>query len=119
MPEIKRFGDFKLLMFFRTRTRHTSTSGCADFAAKIRIADGELLSGDAPSGVLRRARRWVERIARGTSSRGDPHARRGDEGDESASDGRRVRHVRFAGERRDRKLDLTGLIARSVHFAPL
>lgn len=27
--------------------------------------------------------------------------------------------VRFAGERRDRELDMTGLIARSVHFAPL
>jgi len=27
--------------------------------------------------------------------------------------------VRFAGERRERELDLTGLIARSVHFAPL
>jgi len=27
--------------------------------------------------------------------------------------------VRFAGERRDRTLDLTGLIARSGHFAPL
>ena len=27
--------------------------------------------------------------------------------------------VRFAGERRERSVDLTGLIARSVHFAPL
>jgi hypothetical protein len=27
--------------------------------------------------------------------------------------------VRFAGDRRERELDLTGLIARSVHFAPL
>jgi len=27
--------------------------------------------------------------------------------------------VRFAGDRRDHKLDMTGLIARSVHFAPL
>jgi hypothetical protein len=27
--------------------------------------------------------------------------------------------VRFAGERRERALDLTGLIARSSHFAPL
>jgi hypothetical protein len=31
----------------------------------------------------------------------------------------RVLRVRFAGDRRDWKLDLTGLIARSVHFAPL
>jgi DNA-binding XRE family transcriptional regulator len=32
---------------------------------------------------------------------------------------RRVLHVRFAGDRRDRKVDMTGLIARSIHFAPL
>lgn len=25
----------------------------------------------------------------------------------------------FAGERRDRELDMTGLIARNMHFAPL
>ncbi|HEX3500646.1 MAG TPA: hypothetical protein VHT04_15115 [Stellaceae bacterium] len=33
--------------------------------------------------------------------------------------GDRVLRVRFAGEQHDRKLDLTGLIARSTHFAPL
>jgi hypothetical protein len=33
--------------------------------------------------------------------------------------GDRILRVRFAGDRRDRELDLTGLIARSVHFAPL
>jgi DNA-binding XRE family transcriptional regulator len=33
--------------------------------------------------------------------------------------GARVLHVRFAGDRRDRRLDMTGLIARSVHFSPL
>src|SRR4051794_39910349 len=27
--------------------------------------------------------------------------------------------IRFAGEKRDRVLDMTGLIARSAHFAPL
>jgi hypothetical protein len=31
----------------------------------------------------------------------------------------RVLRVRFAGDRRDYKLDVTGLIARSAHFAPL
>jgi hypothetical protein len=31
----------------------------------------------------------------------------------------RVLRVRFAGERHERELDLTGLIARSTHFAPL
>src|SRR5271168_5198474 len=31
----------------------------------------------------------------------------------------RILHVRFAGDRRDHELDMTGLIARSVHFAPL
>jgi DNA-binding XRE family transcriptional regulator len=33
--------------------------------------------------------------------------------------GGRALQVRFAGERRDRRLDMTGLIARSLHFAPL
>jgi hypothetical protein len=33
--------------------------------------------------------------------------------------GGRVLRVRFAGDRRDRALDMTGLIARSAHFAPL
>jgi len=31
----------------------------------------------------------------------------------------RILHVRFAGDRLDRELDMTGLIARSAHFAPL
>lgn len=33
--------------------------------------------------------------------------------------GARSLRVRFEGERRDHELDMTGLIARSVHFAPL
>jgi len=33
--------------------------------------------------------------------------------------GGRVLRVRFAGDRHDHELDLTGLIARSMHFAPL
>lgn len=33
--------------------------------------------------------------------------------------GPRTLRVRFAGDRRERELDLTGLIARSLHFAPL
>jgi hypothetical protein len=31
----------------------------------------------------------------------------------------RILRVRFAGDRRDHELDMTGLIARSAHFAPL
>jgi hypothetical protein len=31
----------------------------------------------------------------------------------------RILRVRFAGEREDRELDMTALIARSAHFAPL
>jgi hypothetical protein len=30
-----------------------------------------------------------------------------------------VLRVRFAGDRRERQIDLTGLMARSTHFAPL
>jgi Protein of unknown function (DUF2442)/Helix-turn-helix len=33
--------------------------------------------------------------------------------------GPRALRVRFAGDRRERELDLTGLLARSTHFAPL
>ena len=60
MPESKRFGGFKLLMFFQDENPpHVHVKG-ADFAAKIRISNGDLLAGDAPGRVLRRARRWVE-----------------------------------------------------------
>lgn len=33
--------------------------------------------------------------------------------------GERILHIRLAGDRRDHGLDLTGLIACGVHFAPL
>jgi hypothetical protein len=60
MPEIRRFGGFKLLMFFQDENPpHVHVKG-PDFAAKIRISSGELLAGDAPKKVLREARRWVE-----------------------------------------------------------
>jgi hypothetical protein len=49
MPEIQRFGSFKLLMFFQDENPpHVHIKG-ADFAAKIRISNGELLA------VMRRA----------------------------------------------------------------
>ena len=60
MPEIKRFGGFKLLMFFQDAIRHTCISRAPTSRRRIRIANGDLLAGDAPSRVLRRARRWVE-----------------------------------------------------------
>jgi len=60
MQQIRRFGSFKLLMFFQGETPpHVHIKG-ADFAAKIRISNRELLAGDAPNRVLRQARRWVE-----------------------------------------------------------
>jgi hypothetical protein len=60
MPEIRRFGGFKLLMFFQDENPpHVHVKG-PDFAAKIRISSGDLLAGDAPKRVLREARRWVE-----------------------------------------------------------
>jgi hypothetical protein len=31
-----------------------------DFAAKVRISNGDLLAGEAPIKVLKQARRWVE-----------------------------------------------------------
>jgi hypothetical protein len=61
MPEIKRFGRFKLLMFFQDENPpHVHVKG-PDFAAKLRLSDGELIAGDAPNKVLREARRWIER----------------------------------------------------------
>jgi Domain of unknown function (DUF4160) len=60
MPEIKRFSNFKILMFFQDENPpHVHIKG-ADFAAKIRISNGDLLAGKAPSKVLNRARRWIE-----------------------------------------------------------
>ena len=60
MPEIRRFGSFKLLMFFQDENPpHVHIKG-AGFAAKIGISNGDLLAGNAPSKVLRQARRWVE-----------------------------------------------------------
>jgi len=60
MPDIRRFGSYKLLMFFQDENPpHIHIKG-ADFAAKLRIANGELLAGDAPGKILREARRWIE-----------------------------------------------------------
>jgi hypothetical protein len=60
MPEIKRFGGFRLLMFFQDENPpHVHIKG-ADFAAKLRISNGALLAGDAPNKVLRQARSWID-----------------------------------------------------------
>jgi len=60
MPEIKRFGGFKLVMFFQDENpSHVHIKG-PDFAAKMRISNGDLLAGDAPNRVVKQARRWVE-----------------------------------------------------------
>ena len=60
MPQIKRFSGFKLLMFFQDENPpHVHIKG-PDFAAKMRIADGGLIAGDAPNKVLRQARQWLE-----------------------------------------------------------
>ena len=60
MPQIARFGSFKLLMFFQDENPpHVHIMG-SDFAAKLRISNGDLLAGAAPNKILRQARRWVE-----------------------------------------------------------
>jgi hypothetical protein len=60
MPEIKRFGGFKLLMFFQDENPpHVHIKG-SDFTAKMRITNGDLLAGNAPNKVVKQARRWVE-----------------------------------------------------------
>jgi Domain of unknown function (DUF4160) len=51
MPEIKRFGDFKLAMFFQDENPpHVHIRG-AGFAAKVRISNGSVLAGEAPAKV--------------------------------------------------------------------
>ena len=60
MPEIARIGGSKLLMFFQDENPpHVHLKG-ADFAAKIRISNGEILAGDAPRRVLKLARQWIQ-----------------------------------------------------------
>jgi hypothetical protein len=60
MPEIKRFGGFKLVMFFQDENPpHVHIRG-AGFAAKVRISNGDVLAGEAPPRVLKQARRWVQ-----------------------------------------------------------
>ena len=60
MPEIARLGSFKLLMFFQDENPpHVHIKG-PDFAAKIRLSNGDLIAGDAPNRVLREARHWLE-----------------------------------------------------------
>jgi hypothetical protein len=60
MPEIKRFGGFKILMFFHDENPpHVHVKG-SDFVAKLRLPNGELIAGHAPSKILRQARRWME-----------------------------------------------------------
>jgi hypothetical protein len=60
VPEIKRFGRFKVLMFFQDENPpHVHIKGI-DFAAKMRISTGDLLAGDAPNRVLKQTRRWLE-----------------------------------------------------------
>lgn len=59
MPEIKRFGGSKLLIFFQDENPpHVHVEG-PDFAAKIRLSNCELIAGQAPGKVLRQARRWI------------------------------------------------------------
>lgn len=61
MPEIKRFRDFRLRMFFQDENPpHVHIQG-ADFAAKIRISNGGLLAGAAPNRILKQARHWIDK----------------------------------------------------------
>jgi hypothetical protein len=108
-------------MFFQDENPpHVHIKG-ADFAAKIRISNGDLLAGSAPNRVLRQARRWVEenRVELSAIWEGNHMTDEITRITKVRPAGGHVLHVRFAGDRRDRRLDITGLIARSAHFAPL
>jgi Domain of unknown function (DUF4160) len=70
MPEIKRFSGFKLRMFFQDENPpHVHIKG-PDFAAKIRLSNGDLIAGDAPNRVLRETRAGWKRIGRSCCSYG-------------------------------------------------
>ena len=59
-PKSSGLAGSKLLMFFQDENPpHVHVKG-PDFAAKVRLSDGELIAGDAPNKVLREARRWIE-----------------------------------------------------------
>jgi hypothetical protein len=59
MPEIGRLGGTKVLMFFHDENPpHIHIRG-AGFAAKLRVSNGDLIAGRAPSKVLKLARRWL------------------------------------------------------------
>jgi hypothetical protein len=61
MPEIGRFGRCRVLMFFQDENPpHVHITG-ADYAAKIRISNGDILAGTAPGRVLKQARLWIAR----------------------------------------------------------
>jgi Domain of unknown function (DUF4160) len=46
-------------MFFQDENPpHVHVKG-PDFAAKLRLSNGELIAGEAPGKVLRQARRWI------------------------------------------------------------
>lgn len=59
MPEIGRIGATKILMFFHDENPpHIHIKG-VEFAAKLRISNGDLIAGNAPARVLLRVRRWI------------------------------------------------------------
>jgi hypothetical protein len=60
MPEIGRLGHVKIHMFFHDENPpHIHIRG-TEFAAKLRISNGDLIAGRAPNRVLGQARRWIE-----------------------------------------------------------
>lgn len=60
MPDLARFGCWKILMFFQDENPpHVHLAG-PNLAAKMRISDGGMLAGRVPARKLRRARLWVE-----------------------------------------------------------
>jgi hypothetical protein len=59
VPEIGRIGKVRILMFFHDENPpHVHVAG-PGFAAKLRIANGDVIAGEAPSKALRDVRRWI------------------------------------------------------------
>ena len=59
MPTIKDFGAFKISIYFGDHNPPHFHVVSQEFAARLRIEDGEILAGELPIAVRRRVRHWA------------------------------------------------------------
>ncbi len=59
MPTVKDFGRFKIRVFFDDHGEPHFHIIAPDYAAKVSIETLELIAGEVPGSVMRRAREWA------------------------------------------------------------